>query len=757
MARARNQTKKRPAASSTAALVSTAAEQDALAEQATRTQRKENQSKSTRVNWDPKQKEFIAWTKQRYGGEQCPELVDGTKLHSFLAHEQVGRPTKRPRKTGASTEEQAIGYSTIEAYTNAIIDLWQSQVDLGINSSSHPRTAAVKALLHNVQTTTAARNAAAFKDKRAAADDGYDHEFYRALCQHFLQDGSPVGTRSLLAQVLGHQCLFRGINLRKICLSDLELGEMPNSLSPARILILRTNESKKNRTGRTEYSGALRHSESLLDPHFALALYLFQRFHLLSEPFPDLSSNSAWYSVRLLRGQDDVVTPISYDTHKNPITKAFKALGLTGCKKVTHAARGSGAREAELLEVSSTDISRLGSWKASKDAMEQSYLTHLPVRALRAMGGFHPNGGTYYLPRDTLEPTKELQNQIFPQVEQWQLRIDEGKVSTSGGVDKFLALLHHLRRVLLQDAPNLVKINPAHPVLQSPIFRSAGFQAWSKQQSDYLNQHIPALELSLRTVVPTITDKLERLSQQQVVIQQQLTRMQESKEGSEELSRRRDEAIMYEIQRHSETMRRLQTAPTTAFSSSSGQSSSSQQHSDATQQLSSGISSSSPSTLQRELELPGLGLPPLPPPAIGTLFSSSTSTSLITSASAAAAVERVSGAQSAEEAAQYQLSGAVKTVAQAWQEWNVGFAGGPSLRSLEKEFGTAWCGGPSTAKRRSFLRRMVIIKTINDHQSGTVDDAIIKLDRQMGSHSLDWLRKQLGARKSSAHDDRSSP
>ncbi|CAD6887079.1 unnamed protein product [Tilletia caries] len=204
-------------------------------------------------------------------------------------------------------------------------------------------------------------------------------------------------------------------------------------------------------------------------------------------------------------------------------------------------------------------------------------------------------------------------------------------------------------------------------------------------------------------------------------------------------------------------MRRLQTAPTTAFSSSSGQSSSSQQHSGATQQLSSGISSSSPSTLQRELELPGLGLPPLPPPAIGTLFSSSTSTSLITSASAAAAVERVSGAQSAEEAAQYQLSGAVKTVAQAWQEWNVGFAGGPSLRSLEKEFGTAWCGGPSTAKRRSFLRRMVIIKTINDHQSGTLDDAIIKLDRQMGSHSLDWLRKQLGARKSSAHDDRSSP
>ena len=36
----------------------TAAEEDARAEQATRTQRKENQAKATKRNWDPKKAEF---------------------------------------------------------------------------------------------------------------------------------------------------------------------------------------------------------------------------------------------------------------------------------------------------------------------------------------------------------------------------------------------------------------------------------------------------------------------------------------------------------------------------------------------------------------------------------------------------------------------------------------------------------------------------------------------------------------------------
>ncbi|CAD6940952.1 unnamed protein product [Tilletia laevis] len=287
-----------------------------------------------------------------------------------------------------------------------------------------------------------------------------------------------------------------------------------------------------------------------------------------ASPFPDLTYNRTWYDIHLLRDKDGASEPISYDTYKNPVTKAFKALGLTGCKKVTHAARGLGAREAELLEVSSAEIERLGGWKAS-DAMTQYYLTHLPIRAPRAMSGFNPNGGTYFLARDTLEPPLALQKQIFSQIEHWQARVDNKKISTSGGAEKFLSILCLLRRVILQDAPGLHAINRAHPVLQDPFFRSTSFAACAKQQKVYLDQHQQPAELSLQQVVPTISDKLKKIAQQQSVIQQQLSSIQEEKSATEESSRRRDEAIMFEVQRHNATILKLQAAPASAFMSSS--------------------------------------------------------------------------------------------------------------------------------------------------------------------------------------------
>ncbi|KAL9935336.1 hypothetical protein V8E36_005684 [Tilletia maclaganii] len=293
------------------------------------------------------------------------------------------------------------------------------------------------------------------------------------------------------------------------------------------------------------------------------------------------------------------------------------------------------------------------------------------------MAGFHPDGGTYYLPRDTLEPPKDLQLQIFPQIEQWQARIDKGEISTTGGADKFLRLLVHLRRVLLQDLPSLAEVNPAHPVLQSAMFRGTAYQHWEQQQADYLAKHTSPLELSLRLVVPTISEQLNNIAQQQTLIQQQLTRDEERRQASEDLHRRRDEAIMYEIQRHNRAIAAIQSAPASSF------------------------------VALAQVSVPGDG-------AEDSLFGAAASAS----ASAAAYFD---------------------------EEWDTGFAGGPALKTLEKDHGTAWCGGPSTAKRRAFLRRMTIIKRIRDSTAteGTTEDVIKKLQAKMGSHSLDWLRKQI--------------
>ncbi|KAE8269819.1 hypothetical protein A4X09_0g2507 [Tilletia walkeri] len=55
----------------------TAAEQDAEGEQATRSQRRENQAKA--------KKEYVIWTKQRYDTENYAEIVTGTKIKAAPA------------------------------------------------------------------------------------------------------------------------------------------------------------------------------------------------------------------------------------------------------------------------------------------------------------------------------------------------------------------------------------------------------------------------------------------------------------------------------------------------------------------------------------------------------------------------------------------------------------------------------------------------------------------------------------------------
>ncbi|KAL9934468.1 hypothetical protein V8E36_006924 [Tilletia maclaganii] len=125
------------------------------------------------------------------------------------------------------------------------------------------------------------------------------------------------------------------------------------------------------------------------------------------------------------------------------------------------------------------------------------------------------------------------------------------------------------------------------------------------------------------------------------------------------------------------------------------------------------------------------------PSGTSTLFS--TSPSSIASAAQAQAVPHTAAAATTT----YSLFSLVKTVADAWKEWSVGYKGGHSMESLELEHGTKWCGGPSKPSRKAFLRRMVIIKAIRDGEEGTEEQRIAALQRKMGAHSLDCLRKQL--------------
>ncbi|CAD6885427.1 unnamed protein product [Tilletia caries] len=641
----------------------TVTEEDEQAEAATRQRGRDNRAESTKQTWGSKKREFVEFCKERYPTERVPETVTGTKLHAYLQLRHVGRISKRPRKTGVPADQQVVGFSLVDSHASAVIDLWQEQHDEKVNAHPHPRTLAVKSLLNNFRLETAARNAANFKDKRGTADDGYNHEFYLKMARHFLMDGSLVSTRSLVAQLLGHQTLMRGINLRKLALSDLELGRLQEGLSPAVFLVVKVDESKTNRTGRVEYSGALRHKDPVVDPLFALALYLFQRWEIIGEPFPDLTNNKSWYKTRLLRGQDDATTVLSYDAHRNPILKSFHDLGLRGCKKVTHAARGSGAREAELAGVASSDIERLGGWKQSKGAMEQSYLTHLPVRALRALAGFSPDGGTYFLRRDGPDPSEDLLKMIFPQVEVWQASLDEDTISATGGADKFLELVRFLRRVLLQDIFILQDIQPAHPVLRHVIFKSEQFSAWTVLQRSHLEQVDHPMELALKQVMPQIHEQLVALGEQQKSTLQYVQDMQRASAVSTELQRRRDEVLMHELQRHTAAVMRIKFADLSSLPSSAA------------------ADNAGASSATTEGGTSGTSALFLTPATALNSPAEARSIPHTTSSSPPLALE-------AAPSLSYGLSPSVRTVAQVWEEWKVGFNGGPSLEGLEKEHGT---------------------------------------------------------------------
>ena len=94
--------------------------------------------------------------------------------------------------------------------------------------------------------------------------------------------------------------------------------------------------------------------------------------------------------------------------------------------------------------------------------MSGAYMTHLPLKFMRVMAGFNESGGDYFLGRAQLDPPQALLIQIFPWLEQWELRFrrvtkqknlsfEEGGLEYDVAGSNFIKLLKHLRTVLLQD------------------------------------------------------------------------------------------------------------------------------------------------------------------------------------------------------------------------------------------------------------------------------------------------------------------
>lgn len=116
--------------------------------------------------------------------------------------------------------------------------------------------------------------------------------------------------------------------------------------------------------------------------------------------------------------------------------------------------------------------------------MTGCYLTTLPYNFMRALAGFDPSDTrSYFVPRATIKPPRKLLCQIWPELDAWITAFknpEESGVETTMAADGFLELLTWLREVVLQDAVDMRKHFPTHPIFREPVFHTAEFESFAE-------------------------------------------------------------------------------------------------------------------------------------------------------------------------------------------------------------------------------------------------------------------------------------
>ncbi|KAJ8539157.1 hypothetical protein ON010_g12713 [Phytophthora cinnamomi] len=162
---------------------------------------------------------------------------------------------------------------------------------------------------------------------------------------------------------------------RKISAATVEIVLLEHEgFTECRALVMIMDQGKTNQFGRREFGSCIRPHNVEVCPVGALGFFFFFRWCVQMEEIPGFLNPAKWYNVKVLKSRKDSTKAMTYRSHYDATVKAFTALGMHS-KAKTHAARGSGAKMAELTGATESQIRRLGRWNAS--AMEGCYLNLL--------------------------------------------------------------------------------------------------------------------------------------------------------------------------------------------------------------------------------------------------------------------------------------------------------------------------------------------------------------------------------------------
>lgn len=134
-------------------------------------------------------------------------------------------------------------------------------------------------------------------------------------------------SRDRLDLLIGHALMSRGESTQKLPPPDLFSMELQNEgPTPCIAAMVIMDQGKINQFRRIEYGRFIRHREVELLSILALALYLFWRFHIVGEVFPDLTSRQNWYNTHLIDGKDPK-GELSVSTQAGGLKKAMQECG----------------------------------------------------------------------------------------------------------------------------------------------------------------------------------------------------------------------------------------------------------------------------------------------------------------------------------------------------------------------------------------------------------------------------------------------
>ena len=216
-------------------------------------------------------------------------------------------------------------------------------------------------------------------------------------------------------------------------------------------------------------------------------MYLANRFANTKEfkdfNLEDWKTNSKWFDIKLLvdasRPDGDKKVSMKNNTYAKAIKHVLGSLGIKSSHWL-HLGQVIGPKMLEMQEMKPDEIRQLGNWDPYMQ--EKRYSTKLPMKPMRAIGGFTVAKGMYYNPRTTVNPPLELVLKTpFKFAYDYCDAIWESVVnddSPGSTAHTFLRLMKNVVVIFIQDTAAIWVLHEerrAHPIFHLDVFQS---QEW---------------------------------------------------------------------------------------------------------------------------------------------------------------------------------------------------------------------------------------------------------------------------------------